>query len=62
MLSVESQLKFLRNMSLPSSGPKPASASCPLHADYLLGLLFSCEDGDDMLFLNVGRLSTEYMA
>jgi hypothetical protein len=38
------------------------SACCLLHAGFLLGLFFDPEDGGNMFFQNVGRLSPDYTA
>jgi hypothetical protein len=53
--SVENELKFRRNMLLPSSGSKnkPSNksdliAAC-FHAGFLLGLFFDPEDRGDMV-------------
>jgi hypothetical protein len=37
-------------------------ACCPLHAGFLLSLLFSPEDGSDVILQNIGSLSVEYTA
>jgi hypothetical protein len=64
MQSAENQLTFWRNMLPPSSGVKSKASfiCCLLYAGFLLGLLFSPEDGGDMFLQKVGRFSTGYMA
>jgi hypothetical protein len=48
----------------PSSGMKGKAifTCCLLYAGFLLGLLFSPEDGGDMFPQKAGPLSTGYMA
>jgi hypothetical protein len=36
-------------------------ARCLLHAAFLLGLLFNCEEGGEMFFRNLCRLSADCM-
>jgi hypothetical protein len=42
--------------------PYSGSASCLLHASFLLGLLFNVEDGGDTSLQNSGSLSPNEMA
>jgi hypothetical protein len=53
---VQIQPTFRRDMSLHFSG----SDCYLLLPDFLLGLLFDTEDGDEMYFLNVDLLLTEH--
>jgi hypothetical protein len=54
----ENHLMFWRNMSPPSSGVKGKASftCCLLYAGFLVGLLFSPEDGGDMFLQKVGPL------
>jgi hypothetical protein len=56
---VETQPKFRRNKTPPSSVPKKKPSKKVLlftcfHAGFLLGLFFDPEDGSDMFLRNVG--------
>jgi hypothetical protein len=55
---------FRGNISPPSSGDwsKPSSAYCLVHADFMHGLLFDPEDGDDIVLRSVGWLLLDYTA
>jgi hypothetical protein len=63
--SFESQPTFRRNVLPPASGSKNKSSKLCLHffhSDFILDLFFDHEDGSDMFFINIDRLSADYAA
>jgi hypothetical protein len=57
-----SQARCQHESKWQGESPCFASLLATFHADTLLGLLFSPEDGGDMFLWKVGRLSTDYTA
>jgi hypothetical protein len=59
---------FWSNILHPSSGlmnvlsKKPSLLYCMLHGGFLLGLLFSAQDGGNMFFQDIIWLSADYTA
>jgi hypothetical protein len=60
MYSDKSQFMIRRTYRVNLQGSRIRQASCLFHIDFLLGLLFAPENGNDILSQNVAQLSADY--